>query len=280
MKLCFRKRESFFHTFLQVVLLLLATTHFFSFAKCGPSREKVDRDNLKLNRQLSIASWETQRSRRQISDVMSELDLSSLFLQQTLNLDKEVNELDESLRLTQCPPQCQCLSGNLKVQCSLRRLNKVPKTLPRNLKSLDLSHNKLTKLSSHAFDRYATTLIEVFLQKNNLISLEGAFTNLTNLEIIRLSWNKVASIRKLTFDDLLSLKKLYLDNNRISFVHPEAFRGLIKLQLLDLSNNRLRQLHPDVFVTTQFAIYFRFLFLICLFCKVTMVYKANETLNS
>ena len=248
MSRCIQKQELLCRFIIKATVILFLGLNFFHHAS---SQEKnFGEDWSKFKHLQKVTSPEKHRRQRQTSAATSAFNLSSLYFSEALNLGRNINNFGY-----RCPKECQCLLGNLKVQCSFRHLIKVPLNLPDNVQSLNLAHNDLFKLTPNVFGRLALT--ELFLEKNSLVSLERTFTNLPKLGILRLSWNKVVSIRKLTLRDLTDLEKLYLDNNRIIFLHPEAFRGLVKLNLLDLSNNRLIRLHQDTFVTTRFGDYFR-----------------------
>ncbi|XP_076804688.1 matrix-remodeling-associated protein 5-like isoform X1 [Clavelina lepadiformis] len=156
-----------------------------------------------------------------------------------------------------CPTQCKCSLGKY-VQCTFRSLTEIPNNIAPSVRKLNIAYNRLATIKLGAFTEYSRSLRYLFLQSNELKMVQGAFANLTRLEILRLSHNKLISVRKLLLSDMVSLKRLYLDNNKINFIHPEALRGLTKLSLLQLDGNQLSHLHPDTFVTVKFDHYFRY----------------------
>ncbi|XP_051172986.1 slit homolog 3 protein-like [Leptopilina boulardi] len=87
----------------------------------------------------------------------------------------------------------------------------------RNLKELDLTGNRLTKVPN--------------LSRN------------TQLLTISLGYNQIEFIQTGTFRDLRLLKKIILSNNRICRIETDSFIELPRLEELDLSYNNLERLN-------------------------------------
>ncbi|KAM4661961.1 leucine-rich repeat-containing protein 26 [Discoglossus pictus] len=64
---------------------------------------------------------------------------------------------------------------------------------------------------------------------------------------IILSYNKIRTLKPLSFYGYQKLNHLELQNNVISTIHNQTFHGLQNLTYLDLSNNQLFNINPEVF---------------------------------
>lgn len=134
----------------------------------------------------------------------------------------------------------------------------------QNLTYLDLSYNQLTNISSDTFKplpkllvlrlrgnllkvaalsplKEASLLRELDLSSN---ALEGPLSQntvppLSCLEILLLSDNTFASIRRGALAGLTNLTHLNLNNNQIDVLEDNAFKHLMNLSNLDLSHNEI-----------------------------------------
>ncbi|NP_001279848.1 type III endosome membrane protein TEMP precursor [Callorhinchus milii] len=132
--------------------------------------------------------------------------------------------------------------------CNGRKLLNIPKDLPANLTSLDLSHNWVNVSDPDNCRQLQAFKILIFLNlsNNHIPTLNrGIFTDMKTLKLLDLSHNNMASLHPGAFQGLSSLHILILRNNRIKNVTPELLNGMQKLMTLDLANNRLTT------VTTQ-----------------------------
>ena len=102
------------------------------------------------------------------------------------------------------------------------------------LKSLDLSHNRISKLEG--LERL-TSLAELYLLDNQISKLEG-LERLTSLTELYLSGNQIAKLEGL--NALTSLTRLDLRGNQIAKL--EGLDHLISLTGLNLSGNQIRKL--------------------------------------
>ncbi|KAG9463013.1 hypothetical protein GDO78_022619 [Eleutherodactylus coqui] len=79
----------------------------------------------------------------------------------------------------------------------------------------------------------------------------GLYFTPDNLEegihTLLLAYNKVTSLKSLSFHKYTNLSRLELHNNLISAIDPQAFKNLQNLSYLDLSSNQLTTLKPEVF---------------------------------
>ncbi|KAK7905084.1 hypothetical protein WMY93_017691 [Mugilogobius chulae] len=91
----------------------------------------------------------------------------------------------------------------------------------------------------------------LMLHSNDLQEIpSGVFRDMRNLQILKLSYNKLDELRsELTFSGLTSLLRLYLDNNQLRWIHPRVLLQLPRLRLLKLQGNKLLQLHPQALCT-------------------------------
>jgi len=113
----------------------------------------------------------------------------------------------------------------------------------QELKTLDLSHNKIRFLSETGVASLKN-LQALYLHHNQINSLaELSLSALSRLTTIDLSNNALSVIPSRLFRDSTELKELYLHNNSIFQLPSELFKGLTKLQVLNLSHNEIGHEH-------------------------------------
>ncbi|CAD6199920.1 unnamed protein product [Caenorhabditis auriculariae] len=111
----------------------------------------------------------------------------------------------------------------------------------RELKSLNLAHNRINTISNRAFQDLEN-LQQLRLNNNHLRTLSAmVFSNLRNLRYLDLSHNKIVKILPSAFHQLPALDVLYLQHNNLVEIDRDAFRGTTGLHSLHLSNNALRE---------------------------------------
>ena len=74
---------------------------------------------------------------------------------------------------------------------------------------------------------------------------------MTELEILKLSFNKITEIDGYLFSHLSNLKHLDLDNNKLNLIDCNTFKGLVKLEGLYLNNNEITQIDGSLFSALQ-----------------------------
>ncbi len=130
------------------------------------------------------------------------------------------------------------------------------------LRSLDLSHNKISYLPENLFS-CLNNLRKLYLSYNKLTELPtysgffsentSIFFGLNKLEKLTLSNNYLEKFPKNSFLGLKKLKSLYLNNNNLIefpvdfFGYSSVFSGLNDLQILDISGNALYTLPTNGF---------------------------------
>ena len=121
-----------------------------------------------------------------------------------------------------CPEACRCSSTmnlELLVDCSDLTLRTVPRSLPINTTSLNLSRNHIEVLYNNTF------------------------SDLPRLSRLDLSSNKIATIFPEAFQGLITLKILNFRNNSLCFseiccsIRSNVFEPLFHLEVLDIRDN-------------------------------------------
>ena len=110
------------------------------------------------------------------------------------------------------------------------------------LRYLDLSHNRIEKLTGRIDNLVETTtgtlLLQLLLHNNLLKSLDGALAGLSNLRNLRLSNNLLENIYADDFDRMEELELLDISNNRLKTLEAfEKVRLLMKSLILRHSIN-------------------------------------------
>ncbi|XP_024431676.2 amphoterin-induced protein 2 [Desmodus rotundus] len=146
-----------------------------------------------------------------------------------------------------CPTACICATDI--VSCTNKNLSKVPGSLFRLIKRLDLSYNRIGLLDSEWIPVSFGKLNTLIIRHNNISSISmGSFSTTPNLKCLDLSSNKLRTVKGAVFQELKVLEVLLLYNNHISYLDPSAFGGLFQLQKLYLSGNFLTKFPVDLYV--------------------------------
>ncbi|XP_058841722.1 leucine-rich repeats and immunoglobulin-like domains protein 3 isoform X2 [Acipenser ruthenus] len=167
---------------------------------------------------------------------------------------------------------CSCI-GDL-LDCSRRRLDKVPANLPIWIVQLDLSNNKLKSVEANTFQKLHS-LRELKLNNNELDSIPDLGPLSANITLLSVSNNKIGELipeqlnrfqsletldisnnniveLKATSFTQLQLKYLYINNNKIASLEPGCFDSLSSsLQILKLNRNRISSIPPKIFKLSQ-----------------------------
>ncbi|KAF8778463.1 Relaxin receptor 1 like protein [Argiope bruennichi] len=128
----------------------------------------------------------------------------------------------KACKLTHTPAPCQCSWKSLF--CENRKLQRLPQSLPTDVKELDLSGNDL-----HEID-YSN------------------FTNLLYLQILIFNNAGISTLGEMVFHKFRNLQYLYLNGNRLRMIKDGTFLGNSALRFLYLSFNPIQNLDDGAFV--------------------------------
>ncbi|XP_019714433.1 oligodendrocyte-myelin glycoprotein [Hippocampus comes] len=115
--------------------------------------------------------------------------------------------------LAACPAACSCGRSHRDVDCSRRALRELPDGLRRDLRSLDLSHNRLQ-------------------------NLDGALAPYTHLRVLDISHNRLSRLPERLPRSLWQLRAA---SNRILLLDKNDTVHQWNLRVLDLSDNKLER---------------------------------------
>ena len=122
------------------------------------------------------------------------------------------------------------LASSRALVMSNSNLSRIPSGIPPGESCLDLSRNRLTMLRRHEL-LSMTNLRVLILMGNQIASVEdGAFVGLSKLETLWLSWNKLTSVPDIS--PLPSLRSLALSVNPIKTIESHDFDTLTSLNEL------------------------------------------------
>nr|XP_002130253.1 toll-like receptor 6 [Ciona intestinalis] len=139
-----------------------------------------------------------------------------------------------------------CTNSDFVYDCKMKNLNKIPTTFPTGVRTVDLSNNSISNVSSIP---ETSSLIHLDLSSNGVSTLMyDAFDNLDNLETLILSNNNIERVTDDIFEwNPLKLQVLRLDNNKLEFIQHFLLYDLDKLEELDFHNNNISFIHPHAF---------------------------------
>jgi hypothetical protein len=117
------------------------------------------------------------------------------------------------------------------------------------LRSLDLSNNNFTELSQpDMLLSTRTTLVELDLSDNVIAWIaDGALADLSTLESLDLSRNRIQSLTSRNFLGLTWLQRIDLSDNQLESLPDGLFAQCHRLRLLDLRRNTIRYISAEAF---------------------------------
>ncbi|KAM3624030.1 uncharacterized protein V6R79_018266 [Siganus canaliculatus] len=125
-----------------------------------------------------------------------------------------------------------------RADCSHLRLSSIPPNLPRNITSLDMSHNTLRRIPPESVAPYPG-LVHLDVGFNSIIKLEQSLCQtLPLLLTLNVEHNQVLHLRKEDLSSCTGLTQLVLASNRLR-LQGEPFSELQSLKYLDVSINSL-----------------------------------------
>lgn len=147
---------------------------------------------------------------------------------------------------------------------NIRELTNQMFTNLTNLLALDLSDNRIETnlIDGNAFQAM-TQLKRLNLSKNQLTSIvrgqqqqqppqtSGIFGNLSELQELDLSYNRITDLPRNAFNGLQQLRCLNLSNNELSIIPFQAFHMLKNIEHLDLSSNQLISFLDNFFIDNR-----------------------------
>ena len=128
----------------------------------------------------------------------------------------------------------------LYVDCVNRSLTEVPASLPADTKTLDLSYNRIGRVSARHTGRLSA--VELIRLQNNALSAisSDAFVNCTSLRSLYLDHNALSSMR---FVAGSRVRDLHLSFNRLTTLETGGGGGVLALTAVDVSFNSLARLN-------------------------------------
>nr|ABL11473.1 toll-like receptor 3 [Cyprinus carpio] len=135
------------------------------------------------------------------------------------------------------PHRSTCTIENAKADCSHMNLDVVPTNLPKNITTLDVSHNRLKNLSSLLL---YSNLVNVDASYNSLTAIEKDLClSLPHLQILNVQHNEVYLMNEKVLKNCFHLMRLDLSGNRLK-LQGEPFSVLKNLTWLDVSRYKLK----------------------------------------
>ena len=142
-------------------------------------------------------------------------------------------------------------SSLLQLDMDGSELQEVPTSIAPlvNLRSLSLSHNRITALSVERFAQL-TSLEELCLGSNAICALPpGLFYSMTLLKTLDMSDNELVELPANTFEYHNRIAELSFRSNHITELPADVFKHMPDLLLISLGFNKLRSLPPSLFAS-------------------------------
>lgn len=132
-----------------------------------------------------------------------------------------------------------CRVQNRRADCSHLSLSAIPPDLPRNLTSLDMSHNRLRGVPPASLTPYPG-LLHLDVSYNSITKVDGGLCKtLPLLQTLNMQHNQLLILNKEDFSHCTNLARLVLASNRLR-LQGEPFSALQSLKYLDVSINKLK----------------------------------------
>ena len=134
------------------------------------------------------------------------------------------------------------------VKCSNASLTSLPKPIPSDTESLDLSYNSIETLPMDSFTSL-DHLLELNLSRNRLnhTTRGHVFSNLSHLKVLDLSHNNLRQLFAGVFRGLRRLQQISISSCLLKYLDEHAFDGLEVLDHLDLSHNQISSIYLELF---------------------------------
>ncbi|KAF3687847.1 Toll-like receptor 3 Precursor [Channa argus] len=131
-----------------------------------------------------------------------------------------------------------CHVHNGRADCSHLSLSGVPPDLPRNITSLDISHNRLAGIPPASLKPYPD-LIWLDVSFNSISGVDaGLCKTLPLLQMLNMAHNELHLLKKEDLNQCSNLIQLNMASNRLK-LQGEPFSELQNLKYLDVSSNKL-----------------------------------------
>ncbi|XP_076032645.1 chaoptin [Oratosquilla oratoria] len=119
---------------------------------------------------------------------------------------------------------------------------------PLEMKSLDVSHNKVKEVPHTFLQSFTHSLQRLDMGYNRITKLDvSAFGTLERLQMLILEHNNIQEIRHGALRSINKVQFMDLSHNHIENLPPECFSDVAFLRVLDLSHNHLRSLPGSAF---------------------------------
>ncbi|XP_023311481.1 chaoptin-like [Anoplophora glabripennis] len=125
----------------------------------------------------------------------------------------------------------------LDIRISWNRLSYIEsECFNSDLQFLNLEYNSLYYINRNHFSNLRS-LRELYLGNNRLTDVDLTDNNLSKLEKLDLSYNRIKNLHRLTFSSLSNLKYLNVTSNQIKWISSITVQILTNLKILDISLN-------------------------------------------
>lgn len=174
---------------------------------------------------------------------------SVVLAKNTGNLDEEVSNVARMVNKYHTEEMEKYLMENPKDLTELKTLNAsnkhITKIEPKYfinaslIESADFSNNVIQRIEASAFEDVIINLKTLNLSNNKIVKFESDSFPIRNLVTLDLSNNKLTTLNKTIFERLTKLKHLNLSDNSIGKLEVQIFSHQKQLISLDLSKNNL-----------------------------------------
>lgn len=136
------------------------------------------------------------------------------------------------------PKKTSCRVQDGRADCSHLSLRAIPPNLPRNISSLDMSHNRLVGIPPAPLNLYPG-LLRLDVSYNSVTKLDGHLCQtLPLLQTLSVAHNEVHLLKREDLSHCTGLVLLNMASNRLK-LQGEPFSALKNLKSLDVSMNKL-----------------------------------------
>ena len=145
---------------------------------------------------------------------------------------------------------CPCVISVVDelADCDDAPIKSIPECIPSTIHSLIITNTLIVELTEKEFQRLSNLeYLDVSFNPRLRYLLHRCFVGLSDLQSLKLNFNKFHTLNESSFTGLVKLRDLEIYGSGIEYSEAHAFKGLSNLRSLILDQNKLKNLNHNSF---------------------------------